>query len=37
MKKTLMLEVVRLSLRLSGRLLAAFGHLKSPHSSRSRS
>ncbi len=26
-----MLEVVRLSLRLSGRFLAAYGHLKSPH------
>lgn len=31
MKKTLLLEVVRLSLRLSGRFLSAYGHLKSPH------
>jgi hypothetical protein len=31
MKKTLILEVVRLSLRLSGRFLAASGHIKSPH------
>lgn len=31
MKTTLLLEVVRLSLSLSGRFLAMYGHIKSPH------
>ena len=31
MKTNLLLEVVRLSLLLSGRFLAKYGHIKSPH------